>query len=55
MRIFIGYGYNDRDRWIEDLVFPLLTAFGCDLVHGNLCTEALCLTKPSKLSEIPML
>jgi hypothetical protein len=35
MRIFIGYGYNERDRWIENLVSPLLSAFGCDLVHGK--------------------
>ena len=35
MRIFVGYGYNDRDRWIEAYVFPLLSAFGCELLHGN--------------------
>jgi hypothetical protein len=35
MRIFIGYGYNERDKWIEDYVFPLVSAFGCDVVHGK--------------------
>jgi hypothetical protein len=25
MRIFIGYGYNARDKWIEDDVFPIPT------------------------------
>ena len=35
MRIFIGYGYNDRDKWIEQYVFPLATAFGCDIEHGK--------------------
>jgi hypothetical protein len=35
MRIFVGYGYNDRDKWIEDLVFPLLESFGCDVVEGK--------------------
>lgn len=36
MRIFIGYGYNDRDRWIETFVFPLAEAFGCKVVHGKI-------------------
>ena len=35
MRIFLGYGYNQRDRWIEDYVFPLVVAFGCEVVHGK--------------------
>lgn len=36
MRVFVGYGYNARDKWVEDYVFPLAVAFGCDLVHGKL-------------------
>ena len=35
MRVFIGYGYNDRDKWVEDHVFPLVTAFGCEVLHGK--------------------
>ncbi len=35
MRIFVGYGYNDRDRWIENYVLPLLVAFGSEVVHGR--------------------
>jgi hypothetical protein len=35
MRIFVGYGYNERDRWIEDYVVPLVVAFGCEVVHGK--------------------
>lgn len=35
MRVFVGYGYNDRDKWIEQYVFPLLNAFGCDVLHGK--------------------
>jgi len=35
MRVFIGYGYNDRDRWIEAYVIPLVEAFGCKVVHGR--------------------
>jgi len=35
MRIFVGYGYNERDRWIEEYVLPLVVAFGCEVVHGK--------------------
>jgi hypothetical protein len=35
MRLFIGYGYNPRDEWIERLIFPLVRAFGCEIVHGK--------------------
>ncbi len=24
MRIFVAYGYNERDRWIPRLVFPIM-------------------------------
>jgi hypothetical protein len=35
MRVFVGYGYNDQDRWVEDYVFPLITAFGSEVMHGR--------------------
>jgi len=35
MRVFVGYGYNERDRWIEDCVVPLVVAFGCEVLHGR--------------------
>ena len=35
MRVFVGYGYNDQDRWVEEYVFPLVSAFGCDALHGR--------------------
>ena len=35
MKIFVGYGYNERDHWIEKLVFPLIKAFGADVVSGK--------------------
>jgi hypothetical protein len=35
MRLFVGYGYNDRDLWVEKLVFPLLIALGCEVVEGK--------------------
>ncbi len=35
MRIFVGYGYHDRDRWIEELVLPLVRAFGFEPLSGK--------------------
>lgn len=35
MRIFIAYSYQERDRWIEDLIFPLITSFDSTPVHGK--------------------
>ena len=35
MRIFVGYGYNERDKWIEQYVMPLVAAFGWEAVHGK--------------------
>lgn len=35
MRVFIGYGYNPRDRWVETYVIPIVRAFGCTVEHGK--------------------
>jgi hypothetical protein len=35
MRIFVGFGYNERDRWIEEQVFPILEGMGFTVVHGK--------------------
>jgi hypothetical protein len=35
IRVFVGYGYNARDAWIDTYVVPLLTACGCTVVHGR--------------------
>jgi hypothetical protein len=35
MRVFIGYGYNDRDEWIERDVFPILEAMNLEIVSGK--------------------
>lgn len=35
MKIFVGYGYNKRDQWIEEFVFPLIQAFGDEVVTGG--------------------
>ena len=35
MLVFVGYGYNERDKWIEDRVFPILKCVGFTIVHGK--------------------
>lgn len=35
MRLFVGYGYHERDSWVDKLVFPLIHALGCDPVHAK--------------------
>ncbi len=34
-RVFVGYGYNARDQWIEDQVFPILRALGLQVLDGK--------------------
>jgi len=36
MKIFVAYGYNDRDKWIKDLVFPIIEAFGAEVETGEI-------------------
>jgi hypothetical protein len=35
MKIFVAFGYNERDRWIPNLVFPIIKAFGDEVVSGE--------------------
>jgi hypothetical protein len=35
MRVFVGYGYNARDQWIEDHVFPILQCMGFVVSDGK--------------------
>ncbi len=35
MQLFIAYGYNGRDRWVEEMVFPIAEAIGWTVVHGR--------------------
>lgn len=35
MRIFVGFGFNKRDAWIKQLVFPLIEAFDAEAVSGE--------------------
>ena len=35
MKIFVAYGYNERDQWVKDMVFPIIEAFGAEVVTGD--------------------
>jgi hypothetical protein len=35
MKIFVGYGFNERDKWIEEMVFPIIGAFGDQAITGK--------------------
>ena len=35
MKVFVGFGYNDRDKWIEAQVFPVLEGMGFTVVDGK--------------------
>ncbi|UCI32132.1 hypothetical protein [Mesorhizobium sp. B4-1-4] len=36
MRIFVAHGFNERDRWITDLVYRLIRSFGDEVVSGEI-------------------
>jgi hypothetical protein len=35
MKIFVAYGYNEKDKWIPELVFPIISAFGDEVITGE--------------------
>jgi hypothetical protein len=35
MLVFVGYGYNEQDKWIEERVFPILRCVGFVVVDGR--------------------
>ncbi len=35
MKVFIGYGYNAQDKWVQKFVIPLVEALGCVVVNGE--------------------
>lgn len=35
MKVFVSYGFNDRDKWIEDLVVPLVRSLGFEPITGQ--------------------
>jgi hypothetical protein len=35
MKVFVGFGYNEQDQWIEERVFPVLQGMGFTVVDGK--------------------
>ncbi len=35
MKIFVAFGYNPRDKWIEQMIFPIVQAFGSEVLSGE--------------------
>ncbi len=35
MKLFVAFHYNEQDKWIKDLVFPLIDALGIEIVTGE--------------------
>jgi hypothetical protein len=52
MRIFVGFGYNERDQWIETQVFPILRGMGFTVVDGkDLHGEVLNATVQARIDQ----
>lgn len=46
MKIFVGFGYNENDKWIKEIVFPVIECLDGEIetgeeVHGEIITEAI--------------
>lgn len=35
MKVFVGFGYNDTDKWIAELIIPFLKELGCEVETGE--------------------
>jgi len=35
MKVFVAFGYNERDKWIPDIVIPILQAFEIEVETGE--------------------
>ncbi len=35
MKVFVGFGYNQDDKWIKELIIPFLVELGCDVESGE--------------------
>lgn len=35
MKVFVAYGYNERDKWVGDMAIPVIEALGLEVVHGK--------------------
>jgi hypothetical protein len=35
MKVFVGFGYNKKDKWINELVIPFISTLGCQVLTGE--------------------
>jgi len=35
MKVFLGFGFNGNDNWVEELVIPFLQTLGCEVLTGE--------------------
>ncbi len=35
MKVFVGFGYNDADKWIKNLIIPFVKELGWDVLTGE--------------------
>ena len=35
MNVFVGFGYNENDKWIQSLIIPFIEELGCNVVTGE--------------------
>src|SRR4051812_40330180 len=35
MKVFVGFGYNENDKWINELIIPFLKELDCEVVTGE--------------------
>lgn len=35
MNVFVGFGYNENDKWIKSLIIPFIEELGCEVVTGE--------------------
>ncbi|CAN5729780.1 hypothetical protein BH10BAC2_BH10BAC2_15840 [soil metagenome] len=52
MKIFVGFGYNQRDAWVREIVFPIIESFDAEILSGeNLQGLVLADAVKEKISE----
>ncbi|MDO7173830.1 hypothetical protein [Mariniflexile sp. AS56] len=35
MKVFVGFGYNDNDNWISEIIIPFIEELGCEVSTGE--------------------
>lgn len=35
MKVFVGFGYNDADKWIKETIIPFIEELGCEVSSGE--------------------